>query len=968
MMFQRSFTHISCLACSAHVAPGTLHRLISQYPDERGYYQEEKKMEEVDEVRGKGGTTCFGIASSTTPTEANCSKNGRMPERLSEKVSTEALKPRVGVRVVGYTLRTAIFDLPLFAILFLYAATVWFRHVHDNYLVPQLESLPFGDDRGESTYYHRRCDDASDMTTFNGADLFLPLSATPEEAYDHQLKHGFTIFQGILKPETCENLRNFVISRNHNLKEEETIYVIENDKRYSFGLGTEEPSVTAAMKELATSPRLRPALEAILGPDPALIEMTAITATYGADAQWWHDDVISSASAVQFGRAFGPSYSVFVQLQNTTKAMGATSACPGTHFCSGGAMKEFCDASGFQLVGADGQWGQGDALLMNMNSWHRGAAHTDPNALDRVMLILTFVPKPISRAETRQLSQGITFSLRWDMWGHTLNDLAKADTAMAQPWATLRSLGLYKKQSASWGIDYVTSASMRTANNDNGFKPDDLETFLDRGGFWFLPNWLENFDIDWDNDESWPEYFKGTQRLCESFFEKVVKYSIAGYFAWFLVLSVFRRKPATLKNAVLRCVVVTTLVGSLFHLAKKKCDSSGWASDIRTGRRYGRTSDIERPYFNNRFTLATYPTKTDVLIEIRYGSKQLALYNDFLPVGHPGNRYFRDLIQRVVSVYKGYTIEFQDAAAHNIAENVATNHGRFLHQGPDGYWFWLDSKDTIDYIRQELATASDELTAALAQAARFMESDYKYGIYRRSALSIRHAVPYLRDLKTRLISVNMAQRADPPSSASRHVYSKYTHSLSLADDIRERQFGSTGAVVTSWPPAAANRRFTRKLLPLPHAPAKFARHERTVQATPAVEPPYLGAWLAVGDRVECFEFDFWYYGKLVSVTAFGDYTMEFSDKTLAHFDQYTIRPFSEYCTGERLECYTDAQDDFAPCTIERLMPDGSYLATLDGRKDGKLFRFVKGHFRRSGPQLRTKFVFVDLYHGDGAED
>ena len=66
--------------------------------------------------------------------------------------------------------------------------------------------------------------------------------------------------------------------------------------------------------------------------------------------------------------------------------------------------------------------------------------------------------------ESRQLSQGITFSLRWDMWGHTLSDLAKADTAMTQPWATLRALGLYKAKDADWGIDFVTGSTHRIAN------------------------------------------------------------------------------------------------------------------------------------------------------------------------------------------------------------------------------------------------------------------------------------------------------------------------------------------------------------------------------------------------------------------------------------------------------------------------------------------------------------------------
>ena len=108
---------------------------------------------------------------------------------------------------------------------------------------------------------------------------------------------------------------------------------------------------------------------------------------------------------------------VFIQLQNTTKLMGATSACPGTHYCSAGPIDQMCSSHGFQMVGDEGVWQAGDAMLMNMNSLHRGAAHQDPNGEDRVMFVLTFSPAPLPQAESRQLSQGITFSLLWHQWG-----------------------------------------------------------------------------------------------------------------------------------------------------------------------------------------------------------------------------------------------------------------------------------------------------------------------------------------------------------------------------------------------------------------------------------------------------------------------------------------------------------------------------------------------------------------------
>lgn len=825
--------------------------------------------------------------------------------------------PRV-VRLLGHALRSILLDLPLFIVLLTYAATVWFRHVQDNYLAPQLEALFFSTERSvtENTYYKRSCD-ASDVTTANGADLFLPVEATSEDAYQHQLKHGFTIFQGILKPETCENLRNFVISRNHQLEEEEIIYVIENDKRYSFGLGTEEPSVTAAIKELANSSRLRPALEKILGPDPALIEMTAITSSYGAVAQWWHDDVIASGSPVQFGRAFGPSYSVFVQLQNTTKAMGATEACPGTHFCSTGPMDVFCDENGFQLIGSDGQWGQGDALLMNMNSWHRGAAHTDPNAMDRVMLILTFVPKPMERAESRQMAQGITFSLRWDMWGHTLNDLAAADSAMAQPWATLRSLGLYKPASTSWGVDYVTSASMRTANRDNGFRPNDLDAFLMKGGIPFLPDWLENFDIDWDAGQSWPAYVRGTQKLCEEFASKISKFAIAGYVALFVFagLSFGNHRPLRfVRGAILRVILIVTAVFLLFQTATTRVDRTGWAADIQAGRRYASMVEIERDFADKAITgPSTYPTKSDVLIETRYGSEQLAMYNDYITLGHPGNRFYRELVKKAAPTYGAYSAEFRDATALYIAETVATNHGRFLYQGTDGYWMRLVRCDVVDYVKRELSISSSGAVAALLQTARFVESKNKYGVFRSAAISKGHAVPFIQLLEKRLLQEKV-------------------------DVSREDAKKTRGASL---------KHFRLFSLPSPYSNATRAPRRNTLHIALSIEPPHLGAWLAEGDVAEVFEEDFWYYGVIQFVNARGEYAMLYPDGTKGSAEQHSIRPFDEYLVGEQLDCYVESVDDFELCTVRQTLHDGSSIrVTMD--RGGDELQLVLGDVRRFG--------------------
>ena len=234
---------------------------------------------------------------------------------------------------------------------------------------------------------------------------------------------------------------------------------------------------------------------------------------------------------------------------------------------------------------------------MNMNSYHRGTAHVDKNAMDRVMLILTFVPKPVSRAESRQMSQGITFSLRWDMWGHTLSDLAQADTRMTQPWATLRALGLYKLRDASWGIDYVSSAIMRMSNEDNGFRSDELETFLERGGFRWLPTFLQGQISEDEHEEGgWHEFLADTVERCIEFLGYVNLSVVAVYTISLAIIAVALPSSFGFRGFG-RSVAHSGIKYGLLFLAweggKNYVDKSDWAKDIVSGRRYSSAFETE---------------------------------------------------------------------------------------------------------------------------------------------------------------------------------------------------------------------------------------------------------------------------------------------------------------------------------------------------------------------------------------
>ena len=296
-------------------------------------------------------------------------QNGNDKRNKDDK-ENELLGSRIIRRHALTLLRMLVLDASLLLVVGMFCFLVWVEHVHEHFLIPQIDAAKWTLDRAtkEMTYYNRICSEL-DLSTTRKEDLFLSDAATPQDAYQHQLRHGFTVFPSVLSEETATNLRDYIVSKNSKLSESESNFVIAKENRYSFNLGMEEPSVSRAAMELTSNHLLKKSVEKIMGTNPALLEMTAITSSHNAKDQYWHSDVIPMGSATQFGRSFAPAYSLFIMLQNTTKAMGATCVCPGLYMCSGGELKQVCEKHGFQLVGEDGYYRAGDALLMNMNRY-----------------------------------------------------------------------------------------------------------------------------------------------------------------------------------------------------------------------------------------------------------------------------------------------------------------------------------------------------------------------------------------------------------------------------------------------------------------------------------------------------------------------------------------------------------------------------------------------------------------------
>jgi hypothetical protein len=290
------------------------------------------------------------------------------------------------IRLVGWICRFILFDLSLLVLFAIFVFTVLLHKVHDDFIYPQLQLMLFERDNRQftdTTYYHRYCT-GDDFTATSHHELMIQDNFSTEDSVQHMLTHGASIYPNLLTNETAFELRDWISREN---KVREGWDVIESENRYTWGIDMNmHPMLQTFWKELASNENFLNGVQAIVGPDPAIIEFTAITSSFGATEQYLHSDVRPSGSAVKFSRSFVPSYSLFVPLQDTTYDMGSTKVCPGSHLCSDGA-DDYCDDYNLAMSGTDGVWSMGSGTLLNQQLFHKGTAFTQEGAQDRVVLM-----------------------------------------------------------------------------------------------------------------------------------------------------------------------------------------------------------------------------------------------------------------------------------------------------------------------------------------------------------------------------------------------------------------------------------------------------------------------------------------------------------------------------------------------------------------------------------------------------
>ena len=439
--------------------------------------------------------------------------------------------------------------------------------------------------------------------------------------------------------------------------------------------------------------------------------------------------------------------------------MGATDLCPGTHYCANDDLHEICEAHKIGLheilpttTSSNAttskrrrqRWRAGDAALLNQHVWHRGTAHTDPRAQDRVMFIVSFISRP---NDPRQLSRGTYFHMKWNMWGHTWHDLGDAGTSMAWPWNILRCWHIWKPKDRAWGYDLVTSAALRIANNQLGCEPEDLVTLVDALEDWGLPEWLHG-TINTESTQAWQMYIRETLENLWGFFTKVNAIAIGLFAILALVEKVWQHKGKQQSHGAkfrLSWVILTyALLMALTYHVINRIHSSPWGRGISSGQTYRRpflpqeSTWKEDPFITQGAT--TFPSRFDVLVDTRYHSETLGAYARW-PEFHPGNKLLRN---HILSYPKGMYRSYEDGLPPIFSEwvinqtisTVSDSHGRFLQQDyRTGDWRLMSSSEIQSFLRLDLISHESNWLLQLKRNIDFFFAKYRYGASRGTVLS-----------------------------------------------------------------------------------------------------------------------------------------------------------------------------------------------------------------------------------------
>ena len=711
--------------------------------------------------------------------------------------------------MVGF-FRTLVLDVPLVLLLVSVSSIYLLQALYNGPFTQLLKSFDVGSDMDDFgfyptldtdiTYYNRQCT-SEDISTQNANDLLIHPNYTKEDSAHVMMKHGAVVMKDVLSKDTSIKLREYLETRNAIQDQLSWFEKFWGEiGRLALGLGaSDHPIIAQALYEVGTNPIVKKTITGIMGDNPAIVEISTLNAMYQCDDQGIHTDSDYFGSSLLYSRTFLHSYTMFMALQDTTPKMGATTICPGTHWCANEDLEDVClslnpqnnmpysfEASSNGQTGKDvGMLHQGDAMMFNQNVWHRGPQNDDPDYpnTNRVMFIITFVSRRnVEKGDVRQQGMGTYYYQRWNMWGHTYDDLKyvlhKYLPTFRQPIAALKALGIFKYPNSHWGIPYVEHWARQQSNRMDFFTKYELRDMISL----FISKELKVPRTLQGPSHDWNIFIIETLRKLYKFVLYYYKVALVCYVSIHVVGLVIgyimsKRKGTTTTTCDGTKVTTSSSTTSKFAFLKRLILWHMSIGLVGVSMYYGflhwtylgtriSSGEIFRTPFPNLpekegdLQHTTVPHRMDYLIGSRFDTPYLESFNHMLDY-HPGNVELNELIDEVATTTHMRPTTTPLPIELCIPAILQQFDYRMLQQDyVTGYWIVMNDTQTKEKLRQLILKRRNRLVDHLHNHLLEVLADSRFGRLRETVLAKQHAPWFVHKWQRMLFDSAKPSRAD----------------------------------------------------------------------------------------------------------------------------------------------------------------------------------------------------------------
>ena len=250
-------------------------------------------------------TAANGTAASTSSSTSTMTPHSTLTTTTTTTTPSPSPSPSTA-SIPWKWLRLLFLDLPLYGVFGLWVLSLVVQNLYQypvQQLIDDLRMQGLTDEQGfypeldhQMTYYNRICT-KEDISTTHPKDLMIPnnyhknnattTTTTKVQAADIMMTHGAIVIPQVLQPETAQQLRHYLESRNakrDQLGWQEKFW--GEIGRLALGLGAQDdPIISQALREIGQNELVQTIVEGIMGEDPALVEISTLTAMQGCPDQ-----------------------------------------------------------------------------------------------------------------------------------------------------------------------------------------------------------------------------------------------------------------------------------------------------------------------------------------------------------------------------------------------------------------------------------------------------------------------------------------------------------------------------------------------------------------------------------------------------------------------------------------------------------------------------------------------------------